>query len=249
MPGSGKSTILASLLAYCNRNSLMESTMQNKHGEAYKKQLIQELLRGILPNSTPTELVNYIPLNIREFERKERLHPLNFIDMAGELFKKVADGGIEEFNKIKNYLYNKNRKILLFIIDYDPENTADEMFEQDHNLQMVFGTMEKFGILEKTESVYMVVSKADLFPSENKQQFADKYLTENFGNFVELCKSKKSKYGYRLSSSVYSIGPSVVNNLLVDFNPRTNTNLDIYPKKLTNIILEDSFMKRNRRFF
>lgn len=250
MPRSGKSTMLASFLHFCNRKGMLKNVIDNSHGTKYKNQLVKGMAQGYLPDSTPTELINFIPIDIRSRENQEIHHKLNFIDMAGEKFKNVAEGGMQKFKMIKEYLSNNNRKSLIFVLDYFRNDSAIELLEQDQNLQEVFAQLESFGILEKTDFIYMIVTKADLFPSENKQEFADNYIDEHYVNFSMACKEAKRKYSVQIKSFPYSIGPSILTYLLEDKNPVSNKNLDVYPGLLVDQILEDTHQtKKGFRFW
>jgi hypothetical protein len=172
---------------------------------------------------------------------------LNFLDMAGEKFKSVANGGMNEFQQYKDYLSNQNNKGLIFVLDYHANNPV-ECLRQDQNLQEVLALIEQFGILKKTDAVYLVVTKADLFPTENKQRFADDYIDNNYRNFLNACKEAKRKYKFELKSFPFSIGPTRFGYILEDCNSATNKNLEIYPRKLVTQIEQD-FAYRKKGFF
>ena len=79
MPSSGKSTMLASLLAYSDRKSLVKPSQDNSFGTAYRKSIVKGVLTGYLPASTPGEFVNYIPIDFRY--EKDKWQKMNFLDM------------------------------------------------------------------------------------------------------------------------------------------------------------------------
>ena len=111
--------------------------------------------------------------------------------------------------------------------------------EQDQNLQEVIAQLDQAGIMERTETIYMVVTKADLFPSDDKKEFAKEYIENNYKNFLSYCQEVKKKHKITLKSFPYSIGPSVLTYLMKDRNPKTNTNLEYYPWLLADQIIQD----------
>jgi hypothetical protein len=245
MPRSGKSTMLASFLSYINRSGLLKKSTVNTHGNKYANQLIMGMAQGYLPSSTFKELVNYIPLSLRNKDKPDSCRELNLVDMAGERFKEVSEKGMKEFTAIRDYLNNNNSKCLIFVLDYFKEEDSVLLMEQDQNLQEVIALLDEAGIMERTETIYMVVTKADLFPSDDKREFAKEYIENNYKNFLSYCQEVKNTHNITLKSFPYSIGPSVLTYLLKDRNPRTNTNLEFYPKLLADqIILDFPFVKK-----
>jgi GTPase SAR1 family protein len=243
MPGSGKSTMLASLFYYANSKGLMKNVVDNSFGNKYKNQLIMGMVQGHLPNSTPIEFINFIPVDVRHLAQDD-FQQLNFIDMAGEKFKQVANSGIEEFKAYKNYLNNDNNKCLIFVMDYFESNIVKST-EQDQNLQEVLALLESFEILKKTDAVYLVLTKADLFPEENKQKFCENHVEKRYTNFINSCLDAKKKYKFVMKSFPFSIGPSKFSYILEDCNPETNDNLVKYPKQLLKQLEEDiSYLKK-----
>ena len=239
MPASGKSTMLASFLYYGNRSGLLRREVNNTHGNKYANQLIMGMAQGYLPSSTPTELINYIPLSLRNPDNADSSRDMNLIDMAGEKFRKVGNDGMQEFKAIRDYLTNENSKCLIFVMDYFKEDQSVALMEQDQNLQEVIAQLDKAGIMARTETIYMVVTKADLFPTDDKKGYAKEYIERNYRNFLSYCQEMKKKHKLTLKSFPYSIGPSELTHLMKDKNPATNVNLENYPKLLTDQILED----------
>jgi hypothetical protein len=242
MKGSGKSTMLASLFSYANSIGVMRNKVDNQFGNKYRNQLVLGMAQGYLPTSTPSEFINYIPVDMK-YEGQRDYQELNFLDMAGEKFRRVADTGIDEFATYKMYLQNNNRKCLIFVIDYI-ENNRIETLRQDQNLQQVLSLLEAYGILEKTEAVYLVVTKADLFPSPDKQSYADTYVSTKYRNFLNACKEAKATYNFVLKSFAYSIGPAKFSYILEDCDPSTNLNLVDFPKLLLQQLENDMGYRR-----
>jgi len=249
MPGSGKSTLLASFLHYSNRVGLLRREVTNSHGTKYANELMTGMAQGYLPSSTPTELINYIPISLRSPNKADSYRKLNLIDMAGEKFRKVGTDGLREFRAIRDYLSNNNSKCLIFMLDYFEEDEILALMEQDQNLQEVLAQLDNAGVLAKTETIYMVVTKADLFPTDDPRSFAKDYIENNYKNFLSYCREMKKANNITLKSFPYSIGPSTLTYLLKDRDPRTNKNLDYYPNLMVEQIIEDFPYISNRGFF
>lgn len=245
MPGSGKSTMLAALFSYCNEVGVMGNIVDNQFGNKYRNQLVLGMAQGFLPNSTPSEFINFIPVDMK-YHGQTNSQQLNFIDMAGEKFRSVANEGIQEFAAYKNYLNNNNPKCLIFVMDFF-ENNKVEALKQDQNLQQVLALLEKFGILKKAEAVYLVVTKADLFPSPNKQEYAEQYISNKYRNFLNACLHAKKSYNFELKSFPYSIGPAKFSYILEDCDPDTNSNLVDYPKLLLEQLENDMAYKKGNK--
>jgi len=251
MPGSGKSTMLASLMSYGDRHRLYKRNTINRHGTEYLNDLIMGFDQGYLPKSTQLKFVNYIAVDFRHSEKENVYQQLNFLDMAGEQFKSVAEKGVHNFRAYQEYFKNDNPKCLIFMLDYfDKRIARQDLLRQNINLQQVLAVLEDFGILERTEFVYLVVTKADLFPTEDKTQFVKDYVERDYGNFFMTCKEYKNKYGFKLKYFPYSIGPTVFSYILKESNPLDNPFLDYYPKLLSDQILNDAtYIKPKGRWF
>ena len=107
--------------------------------------------------------------------------------MAGEKIKAVANGGMTEFQGYKDYLDNENGKILIFVINYFGDNRI-KCLDQDQHLQEILALLKKFNILRRTEAVYLILTKADLFPDQNKQKYCDEYLNQYYNNDANFFK-------------------------------------------------------------
>lgn len=235
--GSGKSTMLASFFSYSKRIGVLENTQDSTFGNKYRNQLQLGMIEGHLPMSTPKEFINHIPVNLK-FEGNTHHQPLNFLDMAGELIDNVYDEGLSGLQSYKDFIENANDKILIFVLNYF-ENRK-KIAEQEQHLDELFSIIKKFNITRKTIAVYLVLTKADLFPEGNKQKFCDNYINEHYIGLLNTIKNEqKVGHKYKIKSFPFSIGPTKFSYLLEDCNPETNTNLITYPKILMQQFEED----------
>ena len=179
-------------------------------------------------------------------------HPLNFIEMSGELFDKTYKGGISiDSIAAKDYLNNTNRKLLYFILDYhqyEKSKTVAMGASQSNKLQAVLALLDQYGTLEHTDGIYIVVTKSDLFPyGVNQKEYAANFVKENFKGLITNCKNLQEKYRDRFKIIVYpfSIGDVRFQNMLVNINPES-------PEMVVEDIIQHSFMTTNsikRKFF
>ncbi|PLW95245.1 MAG: hypothetical protein C0592_00500 [Marinilabiliales bacterium] len=245
-PGSGKSCVLASLFYFLEKNGLMQVDLTNLAGATYRAQLKDDFEYGILPESTTVDGVNYIALDIRNKEDRNKWHPLNFIEMSGEHFNSAFEQGISADNlNQKNYLLNENRKLIFFVIDYDAHvqgREAGQRFSQASMMVNVLELLDDQGILKKTDAVYILLTKSDLFPDGvDRKKFAMEFLNEHYRNFLENCKDQKFKHNesFKLVVFPYSIGQVKFNDILMAID-------DTSPKYITEAIRSFSFYKKTK---
>jgi len=223
-PGSGKSCVLGSLFYYFDKNGILAENMHNQIGTIYRNQLKEEFGYGILPDSTAVDGVNYMPIELRNLKDTELRHPLNFVEMSGEIFDTAYESGIESIHpKVKEYLSNKNRKILFFIIDYDLHKKSEKMSfgaGQASKLTSVLEILDNYGTLSKVDSIYVLVTKSDLFPIDrDKVEYANEFINQYYLNFVNNLKDKKQKYlnknSFKITVYPFTIGLVKYRNMLV----------------------------------
>jgi hypothetical protein len=215
-PQSGKSCILANFFSYLHKKGLL---IENPHcliGTKYKNTIYNEFNLGFLPPSTldVADGVNYIPFELLNPKTENREHPLNLIEMSGELFNKAADEGINNDNlNSKQYLSNNNRKIIFFVIDYDKhiknKQNPDGSAPQEPKMVLTLALLEQFGTFNQTDEVIILVSKADLFP-ENQDPliFSSDFIEDNYATFLSNLKRFKKQYKeeFKIKIFPFSIG-------------------------------------------
>jgi hypothetical protein len=243
-PGSGKSCILASIFKHLDDKASMVNETYNLTGEQYKNQLIAGVESGVLPASTIRDGVNYISMKLLNSADHRRKHPLNFIEMSGEMFNDAYQGGISDQNlAAKEYLDNDNRKLIFFVIDYDQHKNYSGVSSgpsQNHKFQTILDLLDQFGVLDQTDGIYILVSKADLFPSGvNPVDFAEDFIKTKYRNLVTNLNQKAQSKGNIFVPEVYpySIGKIRFKGLLVDVNP-------VSPEHIVEAIERKSFFEK-----
>lgn len=250
-PGSGKSCVLGSLFYYFDKSGLLAENMQNQIGTLYRNQLKDEFSYGVLPDSTAVDGVNYMPIELRNKQNTALKHPLNFVEMSGEIFDTAYEKGIESIHpKIKEYLSNKNRKILFFVIDYDLHKKSEKISfgaGQASKLSSVLEILDNYGTLSRVDAIYVLVTKSDLFPADrDKVDYANEFINKSYLNFVNNLKDKKQKYAskntFKVTVYPFSIGQ-------VKFKSFLNTIDTSGAEYATKAIQKHAFVKKERGFF
>lgn len=258
MPSAGKSCLVASLLSHWMRKGMATPEVTNPRSVQYFNLLGGQFSRGILPMNNPNAFVDYIELTLNFSEQYKDLLgrmksrdyniPINILDMAGEKFRKVAnpdslDGSVaavgDAFDKHKKYLFNKNPKALFFILDYSIDNGGASAWDQSANLVVVLKILEKMGIIDETDSIYLVVTKSDMFnvPLSGYRQAAIDYVNEYYLGFKNELDRMARRYGFSQEILPYSIGECTFGQLMVDFDPRSNEHLRVFPEDLSQRVL------------
>jgi hypothetical protein len=258
MPSAGKSCLVASLLSHWMRKGMATPEVTNPRSVQYFNLLGGQFSRGILPMNNPNAFVDYIELTLNFSEEYKDLFgrprsrdyniPINILDMAGEKFRKVAnpdsnDGSVaavgDAFDKHKKYLFNKNPKALFFILDYSIDNGGSSAWDQSANLVVVLKILEKMGIIDETDSIYLVVTKSDMFnvPLSGYRQAAIDYVDEYYKGFKNELDRMARRYGFSQEILPYSIGECTFGQLMVDFDPRSNEHLRVFPEDLSQRVL------------
>jgi hypothetical protein len=251
-PGSGKSCILASIFYYLEEQGMIINNAHNPEGNRYRNQLRDELSYGILPDSTAAEGVNYIPIELINPDNEGARHPLNFIEMSGELFNKAYEGGISEENlAAKNYLNNTNRKLIYFVLDYDQHERSKTFSSgplQSSKMQTILALLDQFGTLNYTDGIYLVVTKSDLFPyGVDRFQYAKQFIESSYKGFIVNCKELQQRYrnNFKILVYPYSIGEVRFQNMLI--RPDLGS-----PEMVIGDVLTQTFFKKKnfiQKFF
>ncbi len=246
MPSAGKSCLIASLLSHWMREGICNPEVSNPRGVKYFRILGAGFSKGILPRTNPNTFLDYIELTLSVKEEggvfRKRIKkydiPINIVDMAGEKFKKVVESGPGSFEKHKDYLNNGNSKALFFVLDYSVDDGGAEAFEQSLDLVVLLNILEEMGILDDSESIYLMVTKADMFdvPLSQYNDKALEYVNTYYAQFKNRLEDLSVQFGFSWEVMPYSIGECAFQHLLLDYNPNTNAHLKVFPEQLSEKI-------------
>jgi hypothetical protein len=246
--GAGKTTILASLLAYWIQEGNCEPNSGNVRGNQYFKTIGGGLSKGILPSRTVNQFIDYIDLTLSTTRKEKTLFgcwkeksydiPVNLLDLAGEKFVDVANEGMDKFDLHLKYLKNQNLKSIFLVVDY----TLEKDFNQKIDYPSVLDVLKRMGILDKTNSIYLIVSKADLFPVSLSEhyKFANEFINRNYKALKEKILKHQKQYDFSFEIMPYSIGPCVYGTLVKEAKIERNEILMKYARELSALIEKDS---------
>ncbi len=254
VPGSGKSTMLSGLLNMANKDGILMADAYCVEGNIYQEQLISDLNRGVLPKATASGSYNYVALSLNDQGGKK--HPFNIVEVPGENYVNMFNNGdVGEFLK---YIFNGNKKILIFVIDSLAHDTgySDSNSQLDQNLvyMNILSMFKSNGILEQTDAIYLVANKFDAIKSTryannngNDVDLASDFLHEEFKGLIENCKFARddSRNKFKIKILPFSIGNVTYTSIINNFNKE-------YSKIVIDNLMEDSFVVRGgswtRRF-
>lgn len=219
-----------------DKYTITSPSLEKKFGATYRDSLINIFNNqtAYLPAATQKDRTQYMPLLLKR-RNEDKYRQISFFELSGEVFKYfheleynsniLADddrGNIEKaFETLDILLSSKNQKIHFFFIDYQQETKG---IRDKHNLTqenylnaaaIYFRDREDI-FKKKTDAVYVVVTKSDQIKSDNEStshlngeirtQLAGRFLSENFGNFMDVIKHRCKKDSVDFNVKIFSIG-------------------------------------------
>jgi hypothetical protein len=259
MAASGKSTMLAGVFKHAEDNAIFIPDTYNQEGNAYMAQLKRDLDYGVLPMGTVQGSYNYIATSLKD--HKGTKHPFNIVEVPGENYARMFTEGIntdtEYIKGFVNYIKNKNKKILVFVIDVIAEiekftnaehfNALDQSIAYNNILAM----FRDHKILDRTDAIYFVVNKFDalkqdryLFDERPDEEVALEFLEQNFSSLLASCKDARDRVRnkFKIKALPFSIGEVVNEKILLEYNVE-------HAKVMVNNLLEDSFVVSGGAFW
>ena len=234
IPASGKSVMLSGLLYYTKKMGISIPDSYNIEGEKYSAQITSYLEKGVLPKPTGSGTYNYIAISLKD--DKKKAHPLNIVEVPGEVRGFV------------NYVKNSNRKILIFVLDaleHQQRLEADyaNMYSQSDIYVSILNMFKTYKILDKTDAIYIVVNKFDVIKKSYSQNsktdldLADEFVREEFRNLLNNCIDAKENSGNKFKIKVFpfSIGEVCYDKILKEYNQE-------YSRNIVEQVLSDSFI-------
>ncbi|GAA3623219.1 hypothetical protein [Flavivirga jejuensis] len=224
IPGSGKTCALGALLSTAHKAGYLEYAMGP--GYDYMTQLKNIFVDdiAILPPPSPTDSTQYLPFTLKT-SKENNARSVSLIELSGEIFQcfynKNAGQELpsqshqETFDSLMRFLRGNNRKIHFFFIDFDKKNKrdADGYLQSDYleAASSFFNKPENKVFGKSTDAIFLVVTKADLIPGEDKERIdkAKEYLNEGFLALINTLKGicKKNRInGGELTVEPFSLG-------------------------------------------
>lgn len=233
VPASGKTCLLAGLLHYLHSNALLRMDVHNMTGRKYADALLSLIGSnniGFVPPSTKAEGMNYIGAEIRRnINGKEYLHPVNILEMSGELFINTYKYSSTSSSTSKTigankFLQNNNRKVIFLVIDYketiSPQLTQ-AMARQSLQLETILDLLEADGTLAKTDAMHIVLTKSDLLPGgASDLKAAENFINQEYRNLRQRVLDFKKQYKFKDASIIpYSLGNFMLDKVF-EYNPK-----------------------------
>jgi hypothetical protein len=253
IPGSGKTCALAAVLHTAEKMGLLEIALGPGYGYmlSLKNIFTNEDKPALLPASTPTKNIQYLPFSLKE-AKEEYARSVSLIELSGEIFncfllqnenrEFISSDQENTFNSLISFLEGSNRKIHFFFIDYEKKNTVDpaNRTQADYlNAAATFFNNQKNDFFGKTtDSIYIVITKSDYMDckKEERKDNIKSYLNDNiFMGFVNSLKSKcktNDINGKKLLGIPFSLGKVYFTQLCL-FDDTTSRNvLDILMRRI-----------------
>src|SRR5690606_29445436 len=180
----------------------------------------------------------------------EGYRKLSFFELSGEVFryfyelahntKIMSDSDREEvlkaFETVKLILNNNSRKIHLFFIDYSRGDNVDKygLTQKDYlAAAKTYFANHKNILKDKTDALYVIVTKADEIEGENDDERTEKakrFLQSQFSGFLDELETQCKKSTIKFQIKIFSIGDVFFKRIA-----RINTK---YSQKLIEDLLE-----------
>ncbi|MFC6269440.1 hypothetical protein [Frigoriflavimonas asaccharolytica] len=267
VPKAGKSTMLGGMLNKMHRDGFLMPDTYNSAGTKYQNDLISDIDRGVLPTRTALGSYNYLAVSLKDKEGYN--HPFNLVEVPGENYQRISDDGFGNENKNNttgtekrdfirpfiNYIKNKNKKILIFVIDvhaHENRHEADmhDALNQSLAYTNILNMFKDNGILENTDAIYLALNKFDIIRethkvgTESDVETAQKYLEDEFKSLINNCKEARDRTKNKIKIKIlpYSIGDVIYSEILERFEPS-------YSEILADNLMADSFVVKGGKFW
>lgn len=199
--GSGKTMFLASLLYYMKSLGRAKILIEPVIGYEYARALLRVIEEKVFPAGTVTEVINYMEVDMND--ENEKIHPLTFLEMSGELFQQtllVADENQMPIRLQEYFFRNPNNKAMFLVTDF-LGNHLDEGDNFDFFLQFC----ERSKLFDTVEMLTIVIAKWDASPDQSKQA-ALHFLETKHKELKVRCEELEKKYKFNFYIFTFSIG-------------------------------------------
>ncbi|MCO5278272.1 MAG: hypothetical protein M9911_09815 [Saprospiraceae bacterium] len=249
VPGSGKTTALASILNTAEEYGLKLASSPGLDYMTQLKNIFDDKV-PILPKRTDTDVIQYLPFTLKKSNEKNS-RSVSLIELSGEVFECFYFHNAQKdmpslqhkntFETLLKFLDSNNPKLHFFFIDYEVSKRKDKYnrTQSDYlNAAASFLESEKGDILKKTEAIYIVVTKSDLisFKDSDKSVVINKYLQDNFTSLISSlqtkCKNKPTINNGNLLGVTFSLGKVYFDNICSFDNTSAKNIIDILFRRI-----------------
>lgn len=220
VPGSGKSCVLAGLMAQTGNSGFSFDPRGQGGGGNYAMELCNYARKSMLPPKTDDYYIQVIDAEINDKENN-RLHKLSLIEMAGE--RTAAFAAIENPTNLEDLgtgaaglLSNDNYKVIFFVIDPTNEkiislNTGDDYWITQSNVLDCISSLllKNKALMKKITGIHIILTKSD-----------------TLGDYVD-----RNTIQELLHSQGYNVVLERLNKICetYDINKQTNFQVGLYP--------------------
>lgn len=224
LPSSGKTCALAALMYTMNKKyAFADADIPKSYGVAYRNSLVNVFNNELayLPPANPVDKTQYMPFELNNRNASDGFRKISFFELSGEIIHYIYDlqtgtnryqgealAQVQRAWKSLNLVLNSpNNKLHVFFIDYE-KSDKNAITTQEQYLSAAANYFNnKLNIFEKhTHGIYLIITKADRIPGENKIRDAKEYLQNNFNNFYEIMKLRSKKGEIAFKVKLFSIG-------------------------------------------
>ena len=228
IPSSGKSCALGAIMSVAGNGTIAKSMTKNPDCQGYGYMMrLSNLFKSdgkvtTLPEGT--SIFSTYEMGFDLEDEKGAMHPITFIDLAGELVRCMykSDAGEELTEDEKNSLdtltnilvdnRSTNRKIHFFVLEYGAENRKFEGLSQNEYLEAALRYIERTKIfVTDTDAIYLMITKVDKTGKVGPPMIdiLERYLTDNYRGFFNglerICRDNDINKG-RVERIPFSLG-------------------------------------------
>ncbi len=218
IPASGKTCALGATLSIANTGRVAKGMIKDNNCQGYGyMQHLSEMFRdeervGLLPEGTATTATYTMSVDL--IDRKDRLHPITCIDLAGELVECMSRSDARQplsamqeqaLATITDLLVanrSKNRKIHIFVLEYGGENRLYGGLSQSTLLDGALRYIESTGIFTRdTDAIYLMFTKVDRAQAtgseliETLRRYTDRHYSGFYNGLTRICKENEINGG------------------------------------------------------
>lgn len=250
IPASGKSCALGAILSVAKGGTVAKvmDADTDSQGYGYMNYLINHFpQKGVCTLIGGTPINAFYEMGFDLVDKNNKIHPITFIDMAGELMRcmyksnagmDLKDTEVEMLDTLTKVLIDNrstNRKMHIFVIEYGAEDRTYEGYPQIVYLEGAVSYIKNTGIFKKeTDAIYIMITKADKMQNPTKDAL-DKYITDNYLGFYNglerICRDNEIN-GKKVEKIAFSLGDVCFKNYC-QFNTKPAENV-------VNLILDRS---------
>lgn len=250
---SGKSCFLAGLLYYAYKMglSILKTDLDYQASRIYYNLLIKSIAETRLIERNFSRDFQYF--NVDFMDNSQRIRPLTFHELSGELFNSFHHGFFNEqsyFNIIRQHIFdNSNPKIMFFIFDVDAliKNERDHEWMAMDRFIRLLDLLERYDTLKYIENIVILLTKWDIVEKSNKNilnetekytpnEFIEDHLLALITRIKVLAEYQKKPFsGNRLEYKImtFSLGEFSDDNLRYTYNPIDSENIYKYICNIT----------------